>query len=68
VSPCTPGPIRSPGARSLKSTVKTEQQACIELGRLLKEASGRHYTASQLLAGGFDLRNIAAPSKFCSDH
>ena len=38
--PCTPGSIRSPGAQiRLKATAKTEQQAHIELGRLLKEAS-----------------------------
>ena len=71
---CTAGSIRLPGRRSA-SGPKDKSQAQIELGRLLKEASegrtpetgveldikgGRHYTASQLLAGGFDLRNTAA--------
>ena len=36
---CTPGSIRSPSGDPLKATAKTEQQAHIELGRLLKEAS-----------------------------
>ena len=40
MSPCTSGSIRLPGAQiRLKATAKTEQQAHIELGRLLKEAS-----------------------------
>ena len=40
----------------LKATAKTEEQAEVKLD--IK--GGRHYTASQLLTGGFDLRNTAA--------
>ena len=44
MSRCTPGPIRSPGARSaLKATVKTEQHAHIELG----SSSRKHLTAAR---------------------
>jgi integrase len=48
VDPITQREIR------LKATAKTEQQVKLDI------KGGRHYTASQLLAGGFHLRNTAA--------
>jgi hypothetical protein len=62
VSPYTLGPVRSPGARSDSRPPPTHgvAEAAGVAWVKLDIKGGRHYTARQLLAGGFDLRNTAA--------
>jgi hypothetical protein len=52
-------PPVSPLGRRVTPSRHREQRAADAAGVKLDIKSGRHYTASQLLVGGFDLRNTA---------
>ena len=51
---------RTPGHGTLTGRPTESADAADAVGVELDIKGGRHYTASQLLAGGFDLRNTAA--------
>jgi hypothetical protein len=64
-----PGSIRSPSEIRLKATARTEQQAHIELGRLLKEASkGRTPKSGATIAKLLDEDAAIAPWDVSTRH
>ena len=57
---CSPTTRRMPGRGTPTGSPTRSLQPQMPAGVGLDIKGGRHYTASQLLAGGFDLRNTAA--------
>ena len=57
---CSPTTRRTPGRGTRTGSPTRSLTAADAAGVELDIKGGRHYTASQLLAGGFDLRNTAA--------